>query len=92
MAINASQFDIIYGKLLSLNFAPAYAKELASTLYQISTDLNITVSEILKYVTADGLNFDNEVYTKLNELRTNSSQIGFLDQGNLPSSISQQVV
>lgn len=92
MAIETSQYDIIYGKLLSLNFTTEYAKELAKILYQISKDLDISIGELLKYVTSDGLRFDNDVYRQLNTKRTNSSQLGFLDQNNIPSSISQQVV
>ena len=92
MALESSKYDIIYGKLLSLGFEPTYAKEFAKTLYQISKELRISVNEILKYVTEDGLRFENEIYDRLNKLRTNSSQIGFLDQNNIPTSISQQVV
>jgi hypothetical protein len=91
MSLEVSQYDIIYGKLLSLNFTTEHAKELAKTLYQISKDLNIGISELLKYVTSDGLRFENEVYEQLNKRRTNSSQIGFLDQNNLPTSIAQQI-
>ena len=91
MALEASAYDIIYGKLLSLNFEPTYAKEFAKTLYQISKELRISVNEILRYVTEDGLRFENEIYDRLNLKRTNSSQIGFLDQNNIPSSISDQV-
>lgn len=92
MALESSKYDIIYGKLLSLNFEPTYAKEFAKILYQISNELSISVNQILKYVTEDGLRFDNEIYDRLNLLRTNSSQLGFLDQNNIPSSISQQVI
>ena len=91
MTIETSQYDIIYGKLLSLNFTTEHAKELAKTLYQLSKDLDISISELLKYVTSNGLRFDNDVYTQLNNKRTNSSQIGFLDQHNIPTSIVQQL-
>jgi hypothetical protein len=91
MALEVTKYDIIYGKLLSLNFNKEHAKELAKTLYQISKNLNINVSELLKYVTPDGVRFENEIYTQLNKRRTNSSQLGFLDQNNLPSNISQQI-
>lgn len=91
MALESSQYDVIYGKLLSLNFTTEHAKELAKTLYQLSKDLDISISELLKYVTADGLRFENNVYKQLNNKRTNSSQLGFLDQDNIPSSISQQL-
>jgi len=91
MALESSKYDIIYGKLLSLGFEPTYAKEFAKTLYQISKELHISVNEILKYVTEDGLRFENEIYDRLNKLRTNSSQIGFLDQNNIPSAIADQV-
>ena len=92
MALETSAYDIIYGKLLSLNFEPTYAQEFAKTLYQVSTELQISVNEILKYVTKDGLRFENEIYDRLNLQRTNSSQLGFLDQNNIPTSISQQVI
>lgn len=92
MALESSKYDIIYGKLLSLDFEPEYAKEFAKTLYQISNKLHISVNEILKYITRDGLRFENEIYDQLNSVRTNSSQLGFLDQNNVPSAISQQVV
>ena len=92
MALEASKYDIIYGKLLSLGFEKEYAKEFSKTLYQISIELNISINEILRYVTKDGLRFENEIYERLNLLRTNSSQLGFLDQNNIPSAISQQVI
>jgi phospholipase/lecithinase/hemolysin len=92
MSLEVSQYDIIYGKLLSLNFTTEHAKDLAKTLYQISNDLNISISELLKYVTIDGIRFENEIYEQLNKRRTNSSQIGFLDQNNIPTSIAHQVV
>lgn len=92
MALNVSVYDVIYGKLLSLNFTTEHAKDLAKILYQISVDSNISIGELLQYVTAEGLRFDNRVYEQLNNKRTNSSQIGFLDQNNIPSSIANQVV
>ena len=92
MALEASAYDIIYGKLLSLNFEPTYAKEFAKTLYQISNELQISVNEILKYVTEDGLRFENEIYDRLNLQRTNSSQLGFLDQNYTTSSILDQII
>ena len=91
MALEVTKYDIVYGKLLSLNINTEHAKDLAKTLYQVSKNLNIDIGELLKYVTRNGLRFENEIYTQLNKRRTNSSQLGFLDQDNLPNSISQQI-
>ena len=91
MTLEATKYDIIYGKLLSLNINTERAKDLAKTLYQVSKNLKIDISELLKYVTRNGLRFENEIYTQLNKRRTNSSQLGFLDRDNLPNSISQQI-
>lgn len=91
MSIEISTYDIIYGKLLSLNFSTEHAKQLAKTLYMLSKDLNISVSELLKYVTSSGLRFENEIYAVLNRYRTNSSQLGYIDKNNIPPAILKQV-
>ena len=92
MALETNQYDVIYGKLLGLGFSTEKARILAKSLYDISKDLDITVSEILRYVTTDGIRFDNAIYTELNRARTNSSQIGFIDETNIPTAIRQQAV
>lgn len=92
MAIDSVKFDVIYGKLLSYNYSTDRAKQLARALYDIANTLNIDTLEVLKYVNQNGLRFDNDIYQSLNNYRTNSSQIGFLDKDNIPSSILQQVV
>lgn len=91
-AIDAAKYDFLYGKVLSAMGDPARAKEIASTLYQIGQDLGLSNQDLLKYLGKNGLQFDNTIYAKLNQARTNSSQIGFLDEGNIPSIIRQQVV
>lgn len=91
MAIDASKYDYIYGRLLSLNFSIDHAKQLAYSLYTISDDLDLTADAVLKHVTSDGIRFDNVIYAKLNAQRTNSSQIGFVDSGNIPRAILQQI-
>lgn len=92
MTIETNQYDIIYGKLLGLGFGIDKARSLAKSLYEIAKELNLTVGEILKYVTANGVRFDNTIYAKLNSQRTNSSQLGFIDETNIPPAIRQQVV
>jgi hypothetical protein len=91
MAIEVSSYDIIYGRLLTLNFTTEQAKTMAKTLYQLSKDLDISVGELLKYVNSTGLRFENEIYSALNQSRTNSSQIGYLDKSNIAAQIKQQV-
>jgi hypothetical protein len=92
MAIEVSKFDILYGKLLSLNFTVDRANALAATLYQISINLNLSTDEILKYISDENFQFDNDIYKQLNSRRTNSSQLGRLEQNPIPDFISQQVV
>jgi hypothetical protein len=91
MALEVSKYDLIYGKLLALNFTITHAKNLAKIIYKISEELNLGVNEVFKYVDVNGLKFENEIYEKLNIRRTNSSQIGILDQGSLAYNISSQL-
>jgi hypothetical protein len=92
MSIDSTKFDLIYGKLLGLKYNPDRARQLAKTLYDISDNLNIAPLEILKYVNTNGLRFDNRIYEKLNNYRTNSSQVGFLDKENISPAILRQIV
>jgi hypothetical protein len=92
MAIESSKYDVLYGRLLKLNVAVDQAKALAKVLYDISIQQGVATDDLLKYVTSNGLRFDNEVYTLLNNARTNSSQIGFIDQHNIPPAIVKQAV
>jgi hypothetical protein len=91
MSIETAKFDFLYGKILSKMGDATRAKELAIALYQIGQDLGLDNSELLKYIGTNGLQFNNTIYAKLNQARTNSSQIGFLDESNIPTSIRQQV-
>lgn len=92
MSIEVAKYDVLYGRLLKLGIGIDDAKELSKTLYDISANLGVSVDHILQYVDKTGLRFDNNVYAQLNKVRTNSSQIGFLDENNIPPSISQQVI
>ena len=92
MSIEVSKFDILYSKLLLLNFSPEYAKELAGVLYKISNDLDLTINDILKYINEDGFQFNNDIYKQLNDRRSKSSQIGRLEQDSIPSFITQQLI
>jgi hypothetical protein len=92
MAINSADLDLIYGRLLSLNYSTERARQLAKTLYDVAESIDVKPQEILKYVSAAGVRFDNDIYDKLNNYRTNSSQIGFLDQDEIPPLLAGQLV
>jgi hypothetical protein len=92
MAIETAKYDVLYGRLLQLNVAVDQAKALAVVLYDISVAQGVSIDNLLKYVTNNGLRFDNEVYALLNKARTNSSQIGYIDQDNIPPAIVKQAV
>lgn len=92
MNYEAGKFDMLYGKLLNKKVPQSLAKQLAVAVLKISDMTGEDVDSIIKYVTASGLRFDNHVYDILNNSRSNSSQIGFLDTTNIPSSISRQVI
>ncbi len=90
--MEASKYDVLYGKLLKLGIQVDQAKSLAKILYDISLVKGVSTDELLKYVNSNGLRFDNEVYALLNYSRTISSQIGFIDQNNIPPAIAKQAV
>lgn len=92
MSLEVSRYDVLYGKLLKLGIQVDQAKSLAQLLYDISVNQGVSTDELLKYVNSNGLRFDNEVYALLNNSRTNSSQIGYIDQNNIPPAISKQAV
>lgn len=92
MNLEVSKYDVLYGRLLKLNVAVDQAKTLAKTLYDISVKQGVATDDLLKYVTENGLRFDNEVYALLNKARTNSSQIGYIDQNNISPAIVRQAV
>ena len=90
--IEVAKFDLLYGKILKILGNVDRAKQLTFVLYNISADIGIDHDQLLKYVGVNGLKFDNEIYAQLNKARTNSSQIGFIDQTTLSPNILQQVV
>jgi hypothetical protein len=90
--MEASKYDVLYGRLLKIGMPVDQAKALAQVLYDISLVQGVATDELLKYVDANGLRFDNEVYSLLNYSRTNSSQIGYIDQHNIPPAIVKQAV
>jgi hypothetical protein len=92
MSLEVSKYDVLYGRLLKLGVAVDQAKALAKVLYDISIEQGAATDDLLKYVNSNGLRFDNEVYALLNNARTNSSQIGFIDQNNIPPAITTQAV
>lgn len=92
MAIETSKYDVLYGKLLQIGVAVDQAKALAKVLYDISIQQGVATDDLLKYVTTNGLRYDNEVYALLNNARTISSQIGYIDQNNIPPAIAKQAV
>ena len=90
--MEASKYDVLYGRLLKLKMPVDQAKTLAQVLYDISLAQGVSTDELLKYVNSNGLRFDNEVYALLNYSRTISSQIGYIDQNNIPPAIVKQAV
>jgi hypothetical protein len=91
MAIETNKYDIIYGRLLHLNFSPNHAKGLTKVLYDFTEQYGFSVNHVLQYVDSNGIRFDNEIYDALNNARTNSSQIGYIDKEYIPPAILQQV-
>lgn len=92
MSLETNKYDIIYGRLLHLNFTPTHAKGLAKVLYDVTEHYGFTVNQVLQHVDSNGIRFDNEIYSALNNARTNSSQIGYIDRDYIPPAILQQVV
>jgi hypothetical protein len=85
-------FDVVYGKLLGKNISPAAAKALAKTLVTISKEAMISTDDLLKNITTNGIRFDVNIYKALNTVRSNSSQIGYIDIGNIAPVIKSQIV
>jgi hypothetical protein len=92
MSIETAKYDIVYGRLLSLGIEINKAKVMAKILLDISNKINLSMEDLLKNISKSGLKFDNDVYHQLNNARTNSSQLGYLDKTNIPASVLQQVV
>jgi hypothetical protein len=92
MTLEVSKYDVLYGRLLKLGIAVDQAKVLAKVLYDISIQQGVATDDLLKYVNSNGVRYDNEVYALLNNARTISSQIGYIDQSNIPPAISNQAV
>ena len=92
MSLETNKYDIIYGRLLHLNFTPTHAKGLAKVLYDVTEQFGFTVNHVLQYVDSNGIRFDSEIYNALNRERTNSSQIGYIDKEYIPPVILQQAV
>lgn len=91
MAFETSKFDKLYGKLLGKGINQTLAKQLASTLYRLSENSDVSIDEMTRNITNNGIKFGEEIYTSLNRYRTNSSQIGYLDPDFLPDRIMQQI-
>ena len=91
MSLETSKYDIIYSKLLQLEFTPARAKGLAKILHEVVKQTGYSIDQALQYVDATGIRFDIEIYQSLNEVRTNSSQIGYIDREYIPPSILRQI-
>ena len=87
-----AKYDVVYGRLLKLGIEIEKAKVLAKVLLDISERVDLSLDQLLKSIDKNGIKFDNEVYAELNRVRTNSSQIGYVDRTNIPASILQQVV
>jgi hypothetical protein len=92
VSLETDLFDVVYGKLLSKNISPSAAKVLAKTLVTISKEAMISTDDLLKNITANGIRFDVNIYKALNSARSNSSQIGYIDIGNVAPVIKSQIV
>lgn len=90
-AIDTQLFDVVYAKLLSKNISPVNAKSMALTLIELSKTAGVSTDDLLKNVTTSGIKFDVNIYKALNSIRSNSSQIGFVDIANIPPAIASQV-
>lgn len=84
-------FDIVYAKLLSKNILPVNARSLAALLIEISKSAGVSTDDLLKNVTPSGIKFDVNIYKALNSVRSNSSQIGFIDISNINPMIAMQI-
>ena len=91
MAIDTNKYNLLYGKILTVVKDAARAKILTNVLYNVSDETGVSHADMLKYVTENGIRFNNIIYNKLNELRTNSSQLGFVDGNNVPKKLAQQI-
>jgi hypothetical protein len=92
ISLDADLFNTVYGKLLSKNISPVAAKVLAKTLVTISKEAMISTDDLLKNITANGIRFDVNIYKALNNTRSNSSQIGYIDIGNVAPVIKSQII
>lgn len=92
ISLETDLFDTVYGKLLSKNVSPVAAKALAKMIITISKEAKISTDDLLKNVTASGIRFDVNIYNALNKVRTNSSQIGYVDIGNVAPVIKAQII
>jgi hypothetical protein len=90
-SIETQAFDIVYAKLLSKNISPVNAKSMAFLLLEISKTSGVSTEDLLKNVTASGIKFDVNIYKALNKIRSNSSQIGYVDISNIPPAVASQV-
>lgn len=91
MSFEVNKFDLLYGKLLGKGLSQNLAKQLATTLYRLSSDTDIAIDLLIKEITLNGIKFDDSIYTELNRYRSNSSQIGYLNPAGIPRAISYQI-
>jgi hypothetical protein len=92
VSLETNLFDTVYGKLLSKNITPSAAKQLAKMIVTISKEAKISTDDLLKNVTTSGIRFDVNIYNALNKVRTNSSQIGYVDIANVAPMIKAQII
>lgn len=92
VVLETDLFDTVYGKLLSKNVSPATAKSLAKMIVTISKEAMVSTDDLLKNVTPSGIRFDVNIYNALNRARTNSSQLGYIDIGNVAPRIKAQII
>lgn len=89
--IEIDKYNLLYGKVLSVMKDVNRAKALTIVLYNIISELNISPTYAMKYVTESGLRFNDEIYAQMNKSRTNSSQIGFIDSNAINRGVYAQI-
>lgn len=89
--IETDKYNLLYGKVLSVIKDINRAKALTLVLYNITSELNISPANAMKYITESGLRFNDDIYAQMNKSRTNSSQIGFIDSNAINKGVHAQI-
>lgn len=92
MGFETNRFDLLYGKLLGKGLSQTLAKQLTATLLRLNQEANISLEDLTRDVTENGIKFNNSIYAALNRFRSPSSQVGYLDPNFVPARVRDQTV